>query len=345
MATMNDVARHAGVSAMTVSNVINDRPHVREQTRARVLEAIDELGYSVNATARSLRRGRTGTIVLALPEIDRPYFSYLSSLVIERAARDDYVVVVEQTGAVREGELDALTRSRLGSYDGLILSAVHLSGADAALFRTDLPVVVLGERTYSEAVDHVVMANEDGGALAAEHLVARGARRLAMLGGVLAEVDEPGVGSLRAAGFHAGARRAGVDLEPHRVIDSAYSLEGGYEAAVRLIERDPSFDGLFCATDLVAIGAMRALRDRGLEVPVDVRVVGFDDIPLSRFLAPSLTSIAPDHEGMVDAAVSMLTARIAGEQGAGQYREVTGQVHLVERESTASAPTDRGRIS
>ena len=102
MVTMQDVARQAGVSVMTVSNVINGRPHVRDATRDRVLTAIDDLGYAVNAAARSLRQGRTGVIGLAIPDIDRPYFGQLAELIIARAAADGYEVVIEHTGADRE---------------------------------------------------------------------------------------------------------------------------------------------------------------------------------------------------------------------------------------------------
>src|SRR5690606_37862171 len=123
--TMHDVALHAGVSVMTVSNVVNGRPHVRASTRERVLASIAELGYHVNTTARSLRQGRSGVIGLAIPEIDRPYFGHLATLLIERARERGFDLVVEQTDASRDRELDAISRSRLRNYDGLVLSAVQ----------------------------------------------------------------------------------------------------------------------------------------------------------------------------------------------------------------------------
>ena len=155
MVTMQDVARRAGVSVMTVSNVVNEQPHVRAATRAKVLEAIAELGYHVNTAARSLRQGRTGVIVLAVPEVDRPYFGLLATLLIERAAARGYDLLLEQTAARRDRELDAIARSRLRSYDGLILSAVQLHDDDAGLLRGDFPIVLLGERSYTQPLDHV----------------------------------------------------------------------------------------------------------------------------------------------------------------------------------------------
>lgn len=334
MVTMQEVARHAGVSVMTVSNVINARPHVRESTRQRVLDAIDELGYSVNAAARNLRQGRTGVIGLAVPEIDRPYFGLLSELIISRAAQHGYEVVIESTGADRERELGALQHSRLRSYDGLIISAVNLSGADAALFRADLPVVVLGERSYEERVDHVVMANAEGAGQVARHLIEQGARALAMIGGVHDPDVPAGAGTLRAAGFVEAAEAAGIRVDPRLMIDCAYSFEGGVHSVEQLLDSGLRFDGLFCATDVLAIGAIRGLRDRGIRVPDEILVAGFDDVPIARFTVPSVTSVAPDHEGMVEAALSMLVSRIAGERGADDYRQHVSTAQLRTREST-----------
>ena len=134
--------------------------------RERVLESIAALGYHVNTTARNLRRGRTGVIGLAVPDVDRPYFGLLANLLIERAAARGFELVIEQTAARRDRELDAIDRSRLRSYDGLILSAVQLHDDDALLLKSDFPIVVLGERSYSSPLDRVVMANEQGAAMA-----------------------------------------------------------------------------------------------------------------------------------------------------------------------------------
>ena len=331
---MHDVARRAGVSVMTVSNVVNEQPHVRAATRAKVLEAIAELGYHVNTAARSLRQGRTGVIVLAVPEIDRPYFGLLATLLIERAAARGYDVLLEQTAARRDRELDAIARSRLRSYDGLILSAVQLHDDDAGLLRGDFPIVLLGERSYAQPLDHAVMANEDGAALATRHLIERGCRRVAMLGGRIGAPDDIDAGTLRARGYLTALTEAGLPVDARLVRPAALTYEGGDRATRDLLDEYGDIDGLFCATDLVAIGAVRALADRGLRVPEDVKVVGFDDVPLASFLTPSLTSVAPDHEAMADAVISMIVDRIEGSRAADDYRVFTAPVRLAEREST-----------
>ncbi|MEO6114982.1 MAG: LacI family DNA-binding transcriptional regulator [Pseudolysinimonas sp.] len=135
--TIQEVARAAGVSPMTVSHVLNAHPHVKDTTREKVLRTIDELGYQVNVAARNLRTGRTGTIGLAVPEVDRPYFGQLATEIIAAARKRDMRVVIEQTGRSRENELDALSLSRKRMYDGLILSTVGLGPADRDLLRVD----------------------------------------------------------------------------------------------------------------------------------------------------------------------------------------------------------------
>ncbi|MBP1078470.1 DNA-binding LacI/PurR family transcriptional regulator [Microbacterium terrae] len=334
--TMQDVARHAGVSVMTVSNVVNDHPHVRAATRQKVLDAIAELGYHVNTTARNLRQGRTGVIGLAVPEIDRPYYGLLASLLIERAAARGYELVIEQTSAERDRELTSVTRSRLRSYDGLILSAVRLHDHDATLLRGEFPLVVLGERSFSEPLDQVVMDNERGGRLATAHLIAQGSRRIGVIGGRLGLAQEIDVSTTRTRGYVAALADAGIALDEDLVRFTELSYEGGREAAARLLTDVEGLDGLFCVTDVAAVGAMRAVRDAGRTVPGDVRVVGFDDVALASHLTPSLTSIAPDHAAMADATIDLLLGRIDGSRGQGDYRTFVGPVELIARESSAS---------
>ncbi|MBZ6371147.1 MULTISPECIES: LacI family DNA-binding transcriptional regulator [Microbacterium] len=336
MPTMQDVARHAGVSVMTVSNVINDHPHVRATTRQKVLESISALGYHVNTAARSLRQGKTGVIGLAVPDIDRPYFGMLARLLIDRAAAHGYELVIEQTHASREREVDAISRSRLRSYDGLFLYAAELRDDDAMLLRGEFPIVVFGEHAYSGPIDHVEMANADGARLATAHLIERGCRRVGILGGRIGDPDDIGVATLRTRGYREALEAAGIAFDPALVRDAEYSYEGGSAQAAALLAEVDDLDGLFCATDVIAIGAMRALHEAGRRVPQDVRVVGFDDVSLAAFTTPSLTSIAPGHDEMADAAMEMVLGRISGERAADDYRSFTGPARLVERESTAS---------
>lgn len=333
--TMSEVAKAAGVSVMTVSNVVNGHRYVSEATRERVLEAIDRLGYRVNVAARNLRSGSTGIIGLAVPDIDAPYFGQLAALLTRRATRLGYQIVVEQTGATRESELSALTHSRLRMYDGLIISTVGLGNEDAEQLRSEFPVVALGERiTGAGALDHVAMANVAGAEAATRHLIERGCRRIAVLGGTL----DAGVnaGSLRTEGYRRALAEAGLPWRPELVLERAYTLAGGAEGVRALVGAGLAFDGLVCMTDTLALGALRALADHGRSVPGDVRVIGFDDIEQAAYSVPSLSTVAPGHSEMADAALRLLTERIAGRRDEGAFEEFVGPHRLVVRESTGN---------
>jgi DNA-binding LacI/PurR family transcriptional regulator len=329
---MQDVARAAGVSMMTVSNVINGRPHVRGATREKVLKAIGELDYRVNVAARNLRAGRTGTIGLAVPGLDRPYFGQLAARLVEEAAREDLRLVLEQTGASRDKELEALFLASNRLYDALILSTVGLSAADANLLRVDYPVVLLGERIFESPVDHIAMPNVEGARAAVEHLLERGCRRIAMIGGE--DTDEVHAPSLRFSGYRAALEGAGVPYDPALLVRAdELSLAAGAAAARGLVESGTPFDGVFCVTDTMALGVLRGLHDVGVSVPEQARVIGFDDIEEATYSSPSLSSVNPDHDWMARKAVELIVQRMA-EPGTNAHVELESEFRVIEREST-----------
>lgn len=334
MVTMHDVARAAGVSPMTVSNVINERPYVSNETKKRVLLAIDELGYRVNVAARNLRAGRTGTIGLSVPELDRPYYGELAARISRAAAVQGYRVSVEQTGATREQELAALAESKNRMFDGLILSTVALGPRDADLLRVDYPVVILGERIFTGPADHVAMPNTEGAEAATRHLIDQGCHHIAMLGGPYSD-DGLDVGSLRREGFRRALESANGPTRPeiNRALRE-YSLAAGALGARELLDQHPEIDGLFCITDTVALGAMRALRDAGRDVPGDVKVIGFDALEMGEYSNPRLSSIDPGHDLMARTAVDMLVERIEDPDLSRAPREVVSPFTLRTFEST-----------
>lgn len=333
MVTIQDVARSAGVSPMTVSHVINDHPYVRDTTRAKVVKAMADLGYRVNVAARNLRTGRTYTIGLAVAEIDRPYWGQLAAHIIEEASRHDLRVLIEQTGASRESELDALSLSRNRMYDGLILSTVGLSGADTELLNVDYPIVILGERIFDGPVDHVAMANVEGTYAAIRHLIHQGCRRIATIDDHAS--GEVNMSTLRYAGFARAHEEAGLAVDPALGVDRrAFGIRDGYLATRELVERGAIFDGLFCVTDTVALGALRALKELGIDVPAEVKVMGFDNILEGEFSVPSLSTVDPDHRGMARAAVDLLVRRIGEPRGGDHPIEFVSSYEVIEREST-----------
>ena len=337
-ATMRDVARLADVSVKTVSNVVNDFPHVRTETRARVLAAIEHLGYQMNFTARSLSLGRTGMITLAIPKLRLPYFAELADEVIGAAEARGYRVLVEQTGGIRDREIEMLSSERRRMTDGLILSPFALRADDGPRLEVDHPVVLLGERSLHARVHHVVMANVDGAHAVTTHLLATGRRRIALVGSY--EAGSEGAGFLRTQGFRRALGEAGLEHDPARTGSAeVWTLEAGAAAMRDLLDRGATVDAAFALNDVLALGAMRVLFERGLAVPDDVAVAGFDDIQEARFARPSLTTVHPDRAQIARRAVGLLVDHLAdgGAERPPADAPFVADFELRVRESTAPA--------
>ncbi|WP_225824009.1 LacI family DNA-binding transcriptional regulator [Streptomyces naphthomycinicus] len=329
---IKDVAEYAGVSPKTVSNVINDFEHVSEHTRAAVREAIEALGYRVNIAGRQLRRGRTGMITLAVPELDVAYFAELAKHVMTAADRRGCTVLLHQTGGARERELAALRGFDAQFTDGVVLSPLSLTPRDLATRDTQLPVVLLGERQAPGGADHVGIDNVAAAREATEHLLARGRRRIAVIGGAVR--GRQGTDRLRTKGYQSALQAGRFPFDPDLVVPvDAYHWQDGARAAAALLDRRPRPDAFLCLNDHLALGALRALHEAGLRAPEDVDVVGFDDIEASRFSVPSLTTVAPDKPAIADTAVSLLMDRIDRPGADGAADHVVGH-RLMVREST-----------
>ena len=332
MPTLKDVAKASGVSVMTVSNVVNGRPRVSEATRRRVLAAVDELGYQVNLTARSLRAGRSGTIALSIPRADHPYFGELAAAVADVLQPRGRHLVIEQTGASREGELSALSQARLQMYDGVLLSVVGMHDAEIARLQSDLPLVLLGEKSMPAHLDQVMLGNVEGARLATAHLIERGARRIAIMGGTVDPTDTGMVG-MRTAGWRAAHAAAGLVPDDRLVLPPAHFEMAEARAAIRAALADGlEVDGVFAVTDQVAIGVMAGLHESGLRIPEDVQVVGFDDLAVSEHLCPGLTTIDPRVDLVVSESLRLLERRMSGEDA--QVEHLVMPVRLVVRGTT-----------
>lgn len=330
--TMRDVASMAGVSIKTVSNVVNGYPHIRPETRERVQRAIDELGYQVNLSARSLRRGRTGIIGLALPELSLPYFAELADSVMRAAERNGLVVLIEQTGGDREHELEILRSDRRRLTDGLLFSPLALEPEETSVLEVDYPLVLLGERIFGGPVDHVTMANVEGSRAATAHLAERGCRRIAVIG--VHPGERMGSASLRLDGYRAALEDAGLPFDPALLGDAgAWHRSTGAESMGRLLDSGVEIDGVFAMNDALALGALHALHARGIDVPDQVAVIGFDDVDDARYSEPPLTSISPGREQIARTAVDLLAERIQGSMVA--PRQVVADFEIVARHSTA----------
>lgn len=322
--SIKDVAARAGVSWKTVSNVVNERPVVRPETRERVERAIADLGYVPNRAGLDLRGGSTRAIALVLPELANPYFAILAERIQEAARRRGYTVSVELTLGDREVEIDHLRGRTARPVDAVILSPMRLEPRDIVERQIDVPVVLLGESIPAgDGVFHVAIDNAASAVDVVRHLVDQGRSRLLFLG---AQRRPGATGAQRMAGFRAAARFAGLAEDPRLILPAEdWGRDAGREALAVAMANGVEFDAVVAGNDLLAIGALSALRDAGRDVPGDVAVVGWDDDPESRFSVPPLTSVAPDLEALVTAALDAAVGPVGGDQP-GSTNGVDGEI-------------------
>lgn len=311
MVTLKDVAREAGVSIRTVSNVVNDWPHIRPELRARVQTVIDDLGYQPNIAARNLRNGRSGLIALAVPELDVPYFAELTRCIVDEASARGLTVVIEQTDGLLERERDLTTRNtRALMFDGIIFSPTIMTSAEIIADAARVPLILLGENEGGYA-DHVLVDSHQAAYDATCHLIARGRQRIALVG---PRTDGSRTTELRRQGYESALLDAGLTPNPELwAITERFHRSDGADAMRRLMLLDSPPDGVFCMNDLLALGALRELVSTGVAVPDDVAVIGFDDIEDGHYSNPSLTSVSPDKRRIAQIAIDRLVARLAGD--------------------------------
>ncbi|CAN7423579.1 LacI family DNA-binding transcriptional regulator [Microbacterium sp. LjRoot45] len=331
-ATLHDVARLAGVSIKTVSNVVNELPNVRPQTRQRVQEAIEQLDYQPNLSARNLRSGRSGVIGLVVPELSLSYFAQLADAVIARAEHHGVIVQIEQTGGDRDRELAVLTSPRTRNADGLIFSPLGMGQDDAERLAVPYPLVLLGERIFGGPVDHVTMRNVEAAHAATRTLLEAGRRRIALVGAHPGEVM--GSAALRLDGYRTALEEAGVAYDPSLVETAGlWHQAEGAEAVRRLLASGADFDAVFAMNDALALGVLRVLQQERVRIPEEVAVVGFDNIDEGQYAMPSLTTVDPGRKEIARQAVDLLVERIARRGDAIPPREVLVDFEVLRRES------------
>lgn len=308
--TMNDVARAAGVSLKTVSNVLNDYEFIRPATKQRVHDAIAELGYEANLTARSLRSGKTRMLGLVLSDLSAPYYAELASRLMTVAARRGYRVLVEQSGADADTEVTALQGPFRQLTDGLLFTPLAMEADAVASRRGTKPVVLLGEHIVDPRFDLVTMKNEEAARAVTAHLLAGGRRRIAVVGASPGE--SAGTAGLRLNGYRKALDDAGAAFDPALVASGEWRRDSGAAAVAGLLDRGVSFDAVFGLNDALALGAMHELLVRGVKVPQEVAVAGFDDIDEARFASPSLTTVSPGMDEIAERSIGLLIDRIEG---------------------------------
>ncbi|MCS7283784.1 MAG: LacI family transcriptional regulator, partial [Anaerolineae bacterium] len=287
--TIQDVARRAGVSRQTVSRVLNNKGEVRPETRERVLAAIEELNYRPNAVARSMVRGHTYTLGCIAPTLTDYTFASIIEGAQAEARRQGYFILTGS--APTEHEVESLLEEFLHrQVDGLIVFNPYADGRFRyllPLIENGTPVVYLGNTPCSEPVSSVRCDDRDGGYQATRYLLELGHRAIATITG---PPNEECVGD-RLDGYRRALAEYALSVNERLILRGDWSAISGYRATSSLLETGVSFTAIFAQNDQMAIGAIRALREAGLQVPRDVSVIGFDDIPLASYFDPPLTTL------------------------------------------------------
>ncbi|NIZ93008.1 LacI family DNA-binding transcriptional regulator [Kineococcus rubinsiae] len=334
-ASLREVAAKAGVSVRTVSNVVSGSAPVAAATRERVQQVLDELQYRPNFAARQLRGGRTGLVGLVVPELSSPYFAELAGLFVDAALERSWTLLIDQSGGTAEGERRLLEGSGRRVLDGLVLSPWALPPEDLTRYAGEHPLVVLGERDPHGVADHVSVDNVAAAHVVTTHLLATGRTRIAAVG------VQPHLANATAAQRLLGHRQALADAgrTPDPALEVAVSTlhrAEGARAVRELLDAPHPPDAVFCFSDQLALGALRAARERGVRVPEDLALAGFDDIEDGRYATPSLTTVAPDKQQIAARALQCLADRLAG-RGSAVAQRVVVPHRLVVRESTGRA--------
>ncbi|SDI15573.1 LacI family transcriptional regulator [Pseudomonas flavescens] len=330
MATIKDVAARAGISYTTVSHVVNGTRPVSDSVRDKVQAAIAELGYVPSGVARSLRVRATGTLGLLVPNASNPYFAELARGIEDHAERNGYSVILcnsDDDGAKQLRYLRVLLERRI---DGLIVATVTRDAAFAqALAAVKLPLMLVDRSLDGVSADRLQIDHEQGGYLATRHLLELGHRRIACIAG---PVDTQ-VAQLRVAGYQRALLEAGLPAaEPSHC---AFTSPAGHATALGLLSGEARPTAIFAGNDMIALGVLRAAAERGVRVPQALSLVGFDDIEVSRYLHPALTTVGQHIGQLGERAAERLLQRVrTPELDAEQWLlEPT----LIVRESTAVA--------
>ena len=328
---IRDIAAKSGYGVGTVSRVINDQPNVSDRARERILAVMDELGYEPNSNARYLKmRSQTPVAAFVMGVGNRLFDDIIGPLQARLAAQDEKIVVNYLEDDATEVRA-AIDYQQARHPKGMVFLGGELSFFEQSFHEIEVPCVMITNSTRElgfSNLSSVTIDNVAAAARAIEHLWENGHRRIGVLGGSregshISELRLRGVEEALAA--HGARLDYGRDYEPCRFLE-----KDGYEAASRLVERAPDLTAVFCLGDVIAFGALRAICDRGLSVPGDVSLVGFDDTALSQFSVPRITTIRQDARTLAEKAAEIM---LAGIRDGAEASHETVDFELVERES------------
>lgn len=330
--TIYDVAREAGVSMATVSRVVNNNPNVKPQTRKKVFEAIERLGYRPNAVARGLASKKTTTVGVVIPDISNAIFAEVARGIEDIANMYHYNIILCNADKKKDKEIRVINALLEKQVDGLLFMGGAVTDEHMQAFKTaGVPIVLCATTEESGDIPSVDIDHEAAAFDAVSSLIAQGHKRIAMISGTL---QDPANGYARFQGYKRALEQAGIGYDEHLVRVGNYRYESGVEATRYFMELDKRPSAIFSATDEMAIGAIHCVQDFGLKVPEDISVISVDNTRMASMVRPQLSSVA---QPMYDiGAVSMrLLTKLMKKEAVEQSRVVLPH-EIVNRQSVAA---------
>ncbi|MCG8500760.1 MAG: LacI family DNA-binding transcriptional regulator [Firmicutes bacterium] len=328
MATIQDVAKRAGVSVATVSRVLNHSLSVREDTRKKVQVAIKDLNYQPNLLGRNLRRSETKMILVLLPTISNTFYVKIVKGIEEVGLRNGYNIMLCDTDSDKQREEVYLDLLKNKLIDGAIFMATELSKEELSEIGRYFPMIQCCEYKEGAEVSYISIDNFAAAYKAVQHLIELGHQRIGMISGTNHCIST----FQREAGYKKALEDAGIAFDDALILKGEYGFKSGFRAAKQFLHRDKRPTAIFAMSDMMAIGAMKAIKERGLQIPDDMAVVGFDNIRFSTMVEPQLTTISQPQYDIGCIAMDLLLKQMKGELKEPQHIFVEHE--LIIRKST-----------
>jgi LacI family transcriptional regulator len=335
MVTIKDVAREARVSVATVSRVLNGSGPVSAETQHRIKEVAGRLRYVPHGGARSLITSKTDTLGVLLPDLYGEFFSEVIRGMDETAQRHGFHLIISRSHATKHG-IETAMRAMRGRVDGVVAMSPDLDGESLLNLPSTLPVVLLCSVSPGNELDSLTIDNCRGARSVVRHLISLGHKRIAIIKGAPRNYDA----AERLRGYRLALKEAGLRPERALELEGGFTEAGGYAAALQVLEMDSPPTAIFAANDSMAIGALSALRESGVQIPEQMAVVGFDDIPLARYMDPPLSTVRVPICDLGARAVEMLLHGVSHKNGHPRRRERVS-TELVIRQSCGAQSVER----
>ena len=326
--TIKDIAKEAGVSINTVSRALNNKPDISKETKRKILKIAKELGYVKNITASSLRQKETRIVGVIIADSSNPFYAEVLKGIEAASRKYGYQIILMNTERIYKNEEEAINTLLQRRVDGLLIAPIQDKDDDIRrLMEMNFPVVIVGRHFDDIEVNEVFNDEIKGGFIATDYLIKKGRRKILMISAELFR----SAAKMRLEGYKKALEENGIHFDRDMVIITGVGIEDGYNAVNQAISKGIDFDSIFCYNDMLALGVIKALKERGFSIPENVSIVGYDDIIFSSFVCPALTTVRIDKYRLGYEAFKILIDIVKGRRK--KIKRKVLDVELVIRES------------